>query len=98
MLRVDLEAARRRLAASTGLVGLGDAQNQGEGARSIWRIVSGVKVPSRSSKRVRATARMLRQTLAVFTPSVGETCGRSGVFARARHRHHNNELIIDAGE
>jgi hypothetical protein len=53
-------------------------------ARSIWRIVSGVRVPSRSSRRVRATALMLRQmaTLSVSTPSAGETGRRSGVPER----------------
>lgn len=52
--------------------------------RSTSCIVSGERVPRRSNSRVRATARMLRQTatLAVSTPSAGDTRGRSGVGER----------------
>jgi hypothetical protein len=51
---------------------------------SMFRMVVGSTVPSRSTSRVRATARMPRQiaTLSTSTPSVGEIAGRSGVPER----------------
>lgn len=65
---------RRSLSRQHGDFARGDLQDSGRSDRV------GARIPSRSSKRLRATARTPRQTatLSASTPSVGETGGRNG--------------------